>query len=389
MLRFCAAQAGAAAGGGRLPGDDAGGAARLRRGARRRGRSARGCSRSRRARPSTRTARARARARAGRRPRPAGRRRRHRRARTTAIWHRVRSLPGKQRSAVALRYLADLSHREIAEVMGTSEDAARRNVFEGLRRLREHGEGRDDMSSAITANTRTLQARRCARLGRTCGAQLDERGLRGHASRCSSADECEALADLFDGGRFRSTIDMARYRFGDGRYRYFDNPLPDAIGELRGAFYRHLAPIANDWSSLLGGDDGRVSARARGAARALPRGRAGAPDAADPALRGGRLERPPPGSLRRRLLPVPGADRSLRARRRLRGRRVRAARAAPARAEPGARRGRAARRVRRSSRPTSAPAGRARLSQGRPAPRREHVTRGSRTALGIIFHDAR
>jgi DNA-directed RNA polymerase specialized sigma24 family protein len=41
---------------------------------------------------------------------------------------------------VTLRYLADLSHREIAEVMETSEDAARRNVFEGLRRLREHSE---------------------------------------------------------------------------------------------------------------------------------------------------------------------------------------------------------------------------------------------------------
>jgi RNA polymerase sigma factor (sigma-70 family) len=56
------------------------------------------------------------------------------------IWQLVRSLPGKQRTAVTLRYLADLSHREIAEVMATSEDAARRNVFEGLRRLREHCE---------------------------------------------------------------------------------------------------------------------------------------------------------------------------------------------------------------------------------------------------------
>jgi DNA-directed RNA polymerase specialized sigma24 family protein len=57
------------------------------------------------------------------------------------IWQLVRSLPGKQRTAVTLRYLADLSHREIAEVMQTSEDAARRNVFEGLRRLRERVPG--------------------------------------------------------------------------------------------------------------------------------------------------------------------------------------------------------------------------------------------------------
>ena len=53
------------------------------------------------------------------------------------IWRLVGSLPAKQRSAVGLRYLADLSHAEIAEVMETSVEAARRNVFEGLKRLRE------------------------------------------------------------------------------------------------------------------------------------------------------------------------------------------------------------------------------------------------------------
>jgi RNA polymerase sigma factor (sigma-70 family) len=57
--------------------------------------------------------------------------------RDDGIWRDVRSLPAKQRSAVTLRYLGDLSHAEIAEVMGTSEAAARRNVFEGLERLRE------------------------------------------------------------------------------------------------------------------------------------------------------------------------------------------------------------------------------------------------------------
>jgi hypothetical protein len=68
-------------------------------------------------------------------------------------------------------------------------------------------------------------------------------------------EETAALAGLFDGGRFRSTIDMARHRFGEGRYRYFDHPLPDAIAQLRTSFYRHLAPIANDWSELLRGDN--------------------------------------------------------------------------------------------------------------------------------------
>jgi hypothetical protein len=86
------------------------------------------------------------------------------------------------------------------------------------------------------------------------GGQLDERGF-AITPPVLSGDECLELAGLFDDGdRFRSTIDMARYRFGDGRYRYFDHPLPTPIGPLRTAFYRHLAPIANDWSRKLGGD---------------------------------------------------------------------------------------------------------------------------------------
>jgi RNA polymerase sigma factor (sigma-70 family) len=58
-----------------------------------------------------------------------------------ALWARVRALPPKQRQAVTLRYQADLSHREIARVLGISEAAARRNVFEALARLREELRG--------------------------------------------------------------------------------------------------------------------------------------------------------------------------------------------------------------------------------------------------------
>ncbi|HEX4108871.1 MAG TPA: 2OG-Fe(II) oxygenase [Solirubrobacteraceae bacterium] len=67
--------------------------------------------------------------------------------------------------------------------------------------------------------------------------------------------ECERLRDLFESGSFRSTIDMARHRFGAGRYRYFDHPLPETIAALRGAFYSHLAPIANDWAQRLRGEN--------------------------------------------------------------------------------------------------------------------------------------
>jgi RNA polymerase sigma factor (sigma-70 family) len=53
-----------------------------------------------------------------------------------ALWRQVRALPMKQRTALALRYVADLSYQEISVVMRTSEEAARRNVHEGLKRLR-------------------------------------------------------------------------------------------------------------------------------------------------------------------------------------------------------------------------------------------------------------
>lgn len=57
--------------------------------------------------------------------------------RDEALWAQVRRLPDKQRQAVTLRYLADLPHREIGAIMETTEAAARRNVFEGLTRLRK------------------------------------------------------------------------------------------------------------------------------------------------------------------------------------------------------------------------------------------------------------
>ena len=51
------------------------------------------------------------------------------------LWSRVHDLPRKQRAAVLLRFAGDLSHAEVAIAMGTSEEAARRNAFEGLRKL--------------------------------------------------------------------------------------------------------------------------------------------------------------------------------------------------------------------------------------------------------------
>lgn len=53
------------------------------------------------------------------------------------LWLQVRELPPKQRAAVAHRYVTDLSYREIGELLDCSEEAARRNVHEGLKKLRE------------------------------------------------------------------------------------------------------------------------------------------------------------------------------------------------------------------------------------------------------------
>ncbi len=53
------------------------------------------------------------------------------------IWDDVAALPPKQRAALVLRYAFDMPHREIGEVLGCSEAAARRSVHEGLAKLRE------------------------------------------------------------------------------------------------------------------------------------------------------------------------------------------------------------------------------------------------------------
>jgi RNA polymerase sigma factor (sigma-70 family) len=55
----------------------------------------------------------------------------------TDLWGAVATLPPKQRSAVALRFACDLRHGEIGAALGITEEAARRNVHEGVKRLRE------------------------------------------------------------------------------------------------------------------------------------------------------------------------------------------------------------------------------------------------------------
>ena len=51
---------------------------------------------------------------------------------------------------------------------------------------------------------------------------------------------------------FRSKVIMERVRFGRGDYKYFADPLPPIIVELRTAAYPHLAEVANQWAEALG-----------------------------------------------------------------------------------------------------------------------------------------
>jgi len=67
--------------------------------------------------------------------------------------------------------------------------------------------------------------------------------------------EAKTLRGLYpDDHRFRSTIEMSRYRFGQGQYRYFARPYPEPINELKRALYPRLLPIARDWWHKLGRD---------------------------------------------------------------------------------------------------------------------------------------
>lgn len=62
-----------------------------------------------------------------------------------ALWAAVRGLPERQRTALALRYVADLDHAGVARALGTTPGATRRLVSDALgalrRALAEHEAG--------------------------------------------------------------------------------------------------------------------------------------------------------------------------------------------------------------------------------------------------------
>lgn len=83
-------------------------------------------------------------------------------------------------------------------------------------------------------------------------AHLDDNGF-AVTPPLLAAEACRALCALFDqDGHFRKTVNMARHNYGRGLYRYFDYPLPGAVGRLRDHLYPGLAAIANQWAGRLG-----------------------------------------------------------------------------------------------------------------------------------------
>lgn len=85
-------------------------------------------------------------------------------------------------------------------------------------------------------------------------AKLDENGYVVLPKILTNA-QCDELAALYDDSeKYRSVINMKRYQFGSGEYKYFKYPLPNIIDEIRHKLYPHLAQVANAWMLKLGID---------------------------------------------------------------------------------------------------------------------------------------
>ncbi len=83
-------------------------------------------------------------------------------------------------------------------------------------------------------------------------ADLDAYGCGLIGPLLNPGEAAEIAALYSDDSRFRSTINMARHRFGEGEYRYFTEPFPEAVTGLKQALYPKLLPIARAWWARLG-----------------------------------------------------------------------------------------------------------------------------------------
>jgi hypothetical protein len=86
------------------------------------------------------------------------------------------------------------------------------------------------------------------------GENLNDRGFAQIPSLLTEK-ECDYFVSRYNEEKiYRNTIDMQRYRFGRGEYKYFAYPLPDLLQTLRTNLYSQLVPIANAWMRVLSKD---------------------------------------------------------------------------------------------------------------------------------------
>jgi uncharacterized protein len=84
--------------------------------------------------------------------------------------------------------------------------------------------------------------------------QLDGQGF-ATTPKVLTPAECEGLVTTYETDSFRKRVDMGPHGYGEGEYKYFANPLPAIVSELRSALFPHLSKVAGRWAVALKSDE--------------------------------------------------------------------------------------------------------------------------------------
>lgn len=145
------------------------------------------------------------------------------------------------------RFPADNKHVRHAVAAASME--ASRHWPAGKGRLGENGH--NAMTTTSLSSTFDVEARVAAVDWQRVTTHTHAQGW-AVIDRLLSPPDCVALAALYgDDGRFRKRVVMEHHGYGQGEYKYFDNPLPEPIRALRTSLYPHLAPLANRWTAMM------------------------------------------------------------------------------------------------------------------------------------------
>ncbi len=106
------------------------------------------------------------------------------------------------------------------------------------------------ISEHTTTSTDNLLNKLSAIDWKTVTESMNEHGY-ATIPKMLSSDQCNQLIQSYTSDLYRKTINMARYRFGKGEYKYFRYPLPAVIQSIREVMYPNLSSIANQWMEVL------------------------------------------------------------------------------------------------------------------------------------------